>query len=85
MWFGQDETELMPSSRMRTRSSARPWIAGKLEIPPAALRVTPGTSVNRLAVSLAVVRPRSRVWRSTAVPSKVSGAAASVTRISESS
>ena len=60
MWLGHDDVTSAPSTWTRTRSSARPWIAGRLEIPPAPLMLTPGTSCRRRALSLVAARCEAR-------------------------
>jgi hypothetical protein len=60
MWLGQDAIRSMPSTLMRRRSSARPWMAGRLDTPPAPYRLTPGISDSRLAVSLVADRRGAR-------------------------
>ncbi len=80
MWFGQEAIRSMPSTWMRSRSSARPCIEGRLDTPPAPLRLTPGMSCSRRAVSLVAARCGCRLAGPTGVaPGSVAWLARTVT------
>ena len=52
MWLAQAEIKSIPSTLILIRSSARPWIAGKLETPPAWYKLTPAWLLSKEAESL---------------------------------
>ena len=74
----------MPSTLTRRRSSARPRIEGRLERPPAALRLTPGTPRRRAALSSVSVAGLAVLPRSTSVDAGEAEADSAVTTVGSS-